>query len=117
MKTERVPITITKKMVQEYEEIFGEQSTLPPTFAMIFYRFIELPWRTTSPAILRKQYGTCEKELDIDETYQCQVILKVNKQRSNHVFYTQSLYLYDQHEEVCSKCVSELVTKSPLQKK
>ncbi|MDQ0351710.1 hypothetical protein J2R98_001527 [Alkalibacillus filiformis] len=117
MKSEKVSVTITNNMIHDFEQIFGKQDTLSPVFPMIFYRYIEVPWETPSPPVLRKQHGTCTKELTVGKTYHCQVVLEAEKQRRNNVFYTQCLYVYDEHGEECVRCVSELVTSSPLQKK
>lgn len=117
MKTEVTPVTLTKKMVEEFEAIIGPQHKLPPTFPMIFYRYIEIPWTSSTPPVLRKQYGTMTKELVVGETYRCQVVLEKERKKRDHTFYTQCLYVYDQNEEVCTNCVSVLVTNSPLQKK
>lgn len=117
MKTERVSVTITKEMVQDFEWIFGKQHTLPPVFPMIFYRYIDIPWQTPSPPILRKQHCTSTKELSIGETYYCQVMQEVEGERRNHMFYTESLFVYDDHGKECSRCVSLLLTRSPLRKK
>ncbi|UOQ50416.1 hypothetical protein MUN88_10350 [Gracilibacillus caseinilyticus] len=112
MKTEIVSVSITKEMVEEFESLFGKQLALPPTFPMIFYRYMDIPWQPQSPPILRKHHGTKNKELSVGETYQCQVKLEVKKQRRNTIFYTETLLVNDEHGEECARCVSYLLTGS-----
>jgi len=117
MKTVMKTVKITKEMVQDFEGIFGVQRLLPPIFPMIFYQYMAIPWYPTSPPILRKQKCTLTKNLLAGRIYYCQVHLEVKKERENYTLYTETLYVYDEQGEECSRCVSVLLTRSPLQKK
>lgn len=117
MKTKKTAISLTKEMIDEFEVVFGKQYTFPPTLPMIFYRYMEVAWEPSSPPILRDQHCACTKELVVGETYLCQVELDNLKQMHGCFFYTQSLFVYDKQGEVCCRCVSKLVTHSPLRKK
>ncbi|MFC2949355.1 hypothetical protein [Virgibacillus sediminis] len=117
MKTELVPITITEEMVREFERIFGRQSKLPPTFPMIFYQYIDIPWRDPTTPILRKQYCTATRELVVGETYHCQVSLEYERQKGTKLFYNQVLTGYDERGEECFRCLSELAANLPSAEK
>ena len=113
MKTDVTLVTITEEMVQHYETIFGKQNRLPPTFPMIFYRFINIPWDYKSAPIHRKQTCVCTKELSIGETYRCVVTLDQETPKEKYTFYTQSLIGYNLEGSECFRCVSELVVRLP----
>lgn len=110
-------MTLTEEMIQQFTVVFGKQYHLPPTFPMIFYRYIEVPWEDPAAPILRKQKCTCSQGLVVGETYQCQVTVEQERQKGNTIFYTQSLTGYDEQGKECFRCVSELVTSSLSQKK
>ena len=61
LKTEMTLVTITEEMVQNYEAIFGKQHRLPPTFPMLFYRYIHVPWDYKELPIHRKQTCVCHQ--------------------------------------------------------
>ena len=90
LKTEMTLVTITEEMVQNYEAIFGKQHRLPPTFPMLFYRYIQVPWDYKAAPIHRKQTCVCHRELSIGESYQCVVTLDQARQKGTYMFYTQS---------------------------
>ncbi|MGP7817929.1 hypothetical protein [Niallia sp. 01092] len=113
MKTEATYVTITEEMVHNYEAIFGKQKKLPPTFPMIFYRYIKVQWNYKGAPIHRKQTCVCSKELSIGETYQCVISLDQEKKKGNYTFYTQSLVGYNSEGSECFRCVSELVVHLP----
>ncbi|WP_445492708.1 hypothetical protein [Niallia sp. 03133] len=113
MKTNETFVTITEEMVQNYEAIFGKQKKLPPTFPMIFYRYIKVPWSFKSAPIHRKQSCVCSKELSIGGKYRCVVTLDQEKKKGKYMFYTQSLFGYNLEGSECFRCVSELVIQLP----
>ena len=113
MKSEMVTVTLTKEMVENYEIIFGKHKSLPPSFPMIFYQFINVPWEYEGAPIHRKQKCYCPKELVCGQTYHCEVILDRKVIRGKNLFYTQSLVGYDEKGEECFRCVSELVVRLP----
>ncbi|RDW19714.1 hypothetical protein [Oceanobacillus chungangensis] len=113
MKSDRVTVTLTEEMVVNYEKIFGKQKSLPPSFPMLFYQFIPLPWEYGGAPIHRKQLCFCQKKLVIGETYRCEVTLDRKVKRGKNSFYTQSLIGYDYMGEECFRCVSELAIRLP----
>lgn len=117
MNTVTAYITITEKMLQDYEAIFGKQVRIPPTFPSIFYREIEVPWHYEGAPIHRKQSCTCSVELSVGERYRCVLTLDQKRQKGNYLFYTQSLTGYDRKGSECFQCVSEFVVHLPLQAK
>lgn len=113
MNSERTVVTISEEMVQNFEVVFGKQTSLPPTFPMIFYRYIEIPWDYKAAPIHRKQTCVCHKELSVGESYQCVVNLDHEMQKGKYTFYTQSLIGYTLEGSECFRCVSELVVQLP----
>lgn len=114
MKTNSEKITVTSEMVQQFENIFGEQKQLPPTFPMIFYPYFTIHWQLTTPPVLRKQYCTSTTPIEVGNTYECQLNLEVKRSNRNVTFYTETLVVYDQDGKECAKCVSHLFTTSTL---
>lgn len=112
MKIETV-VTLTEEMVQEFEAVFGKQLSLPPTFPMIFYRYMEVPWTYAAAPIHRKQSCVCHRELLVGETYRCVVSLDQELQKGKYTFYMQSLVGYDRKGNECFRCVSDLVAQLP----
>jgi hypothetical protein len=112
LKTDHVIVTITKEMVQGFEEIFGKQTKLPPTFPMLFYQYINVPWQYAAAPIHRKQICTCSKELSIGDCFRCTVTLDKEIKKGKYTFYTQTLIGYDLEGSECFQCVSELVVHS-----
>ena len=117
MKTDIKLIKITDKTVQDFEAIFGKQKALPPTFPMVFYQFMDLPWQTESGAVLRKQACQLSQPIVQGQRYYCQIVLNIKRERKHYTLYSETLYLYDMDGKECAKCVSNLFTKSKLQKK
>ncbi len=117
MKTVTAVVTITEKMLQDYEAIFGKQVRIPPTFPCVFYREIEVPWHYEGAPIHRKQSSACYVELEIGERYRCVVTLDQKRQKGDYLFFIQSLIGYDMKGRECFQCVSEFVVHSPLQVK
>lgn len=113
MKSVVTLITLTEELVQEHEAIFGKQLSLPPTFPMVFYRYIKIPWSFKAAPIHRKQMCVCHKELVIGESYQCVVTIDQEVQKGKYTFYTQSLLGYDLEGRECFQCVSNLVVQLP----
>ena len=113
MKSDMIKVTLTEEMVEKYEMIFGKHKSLPPSFPMIFYQFINVPWEYEGAPIHRKQKSFCQKELVIGEIYRCEVTLDRKVKRGNNLFYTQSLVGYDEKGEECFRCVSEFVVRLP----
>lgn len=113
MKKVTTIVTITEEMVQNYEAIVGKQNRLPPTFPMIFYRYIKVPWEFKAAPIHRKQTCECFKELFSGESYRCVVTLDQEIQKGKYMFYTQSLVGYNIEGSECFRCVSELVVRLP----
>ncbi|WP_163536422.1 hypothetical protein [Gracilibacillus sp. YIM 98692] len=111
MKSEKVNITITEEMVDRYEGIFGQQNHLPPTFPMIFYQFIDIPWEYEAVPIHRKQSCVCQRKLLIGESYVCEVTLDRKVKRGKNTFYKQSLVGFDSKGRECFRCVSELAVR------
>lgn len=112
MKSKRVSVTITEKMVESYEAIFGKQNQLPPTFPMLFYKYIEMPWEYEAEPIHRKQKCVCYSQLMIGESYECEVLLDRKVRRGMNTFYTQTLVGFDLGGKERFRCVSELVVRS-----
>lgn len=117
MKSSRVSVTITDRMVEDSKRIFGDQPQLLTILPMLFYRNVDIPWKAVYPPILRRQKNICTKELVVGKFYQCEVLLKNEMKRRNYVFYTQTLLVYDENGDECFQCVSELVTTSLLLRK
>lgn len=111
MKSATVRITITEEMVQDYEKIFGKQIRLSPTFPMIFYKYIPIPWKYENNPIHRKQKCMYQNPLQLGHTYECHVVLDRKMKRGNHIFYTESLLGYDENGEECFRCISEVVVR------
>lgn len=111
MKSERVAVTLTEELVKNYENLFGEHKSLPPSFPMLFYQYIRVPWEYEGAPIHRKQKCSCEKGLVVGETYHCEVLLDRKVKRGGHTFYTQSLVGYDEQGEECFRCVSDLIVR------
>lgn len=112
METELISITITEEMVEDFFTVFGKQKRLPPTFPMIFYRFIPVPWSFKAAPIHRKQKCTCPDELSVGKSYRCIAFLEEEYQKGNYTFYTQTLKGYDSDGRECFRCVSELVVRT-----
>jgi hypothetical protein len=113
MKAEDVIVTITKEMIQGYEKIFGKQKQLPPTFPMLFYQFIHVPWQYEAAPIHRKQTCTCLKTLSVGDRYRCTVTLDKTLSKGKYTFYTQTLVGYDLEGSECFRCVSDLAVRLP----
>lgn len=117
MKAVTAVVTITEKMLQDYEAIFGKQVRIPPTFPMLFYREIEVPWHYEGAPIHRKQSSACYVELEVGERYRCVMMLDQKRQKGDYLFFIQSLIGYDMKGRECFQCVSEFVVHSRLQEK
>lgn len=105
-------MTITEEMVESYEMIFGKQNQLPPTFPMLFYKYIEIPWEYEAEAIHRKQKCVCYSQLMVGESYECEVLLESKVKRGMNTFYTQTLVGFDLAGKESFRCVSKLVVRS-----
>ncbi len=106
-------LTLTEEMVGNFEAVFGKQMSLPPTFPMTFYRYIEVPWTYADAPIHRKQSCVCHRKLSVGERYRCVVSLDQELKKGKYTFYTQSLIGYDMKGNECFRCVSDLVAQLP----
>lgn len=112
MKAEDVIVTITKEMIQGFEKIFGKQPQLPPTFPMLFYQYIHVPWQYEGALIHRKQTCTCLKSLSVGDRFRCTVTRDKEIRKGKYTFYTQTLVGYDLEGSECFRCVSDLAVLS-----
>ncbi|KKB44760.1 hypothetical protein [Bacillus thermotolerans] len=106
-------VTVTKDMIQDYEELFGTQSALSPAFPMTFYRELSVPWTFDASPVHRKQSCRCYEAITCGQTYRCVATLEHRMKKGAYAFYTQTLTGYTPNGKEGFQCVSELVVPLP----
>ncbi|WP_194165606.1 MaoC family dehydratase N-terminal domain-containing protein [Oceanobacillus sp. CFH 90083] len=111
--TEWISTKVTRKEVQEFCTVIGEENLLyqnitvakeagyadiplPPTYPILFWQSIELPWLTDDFTMLQSdQSFSYEHTLIANKTYHCQIQLQKLRTQSNQQFIVHRLSIDD----------------------
>lgn len=102
-KTDKVPVKVSRSEVQAFCQVIGEKSDLytrvqsarlrgyedvllPPTYPILFWQKLAIPWLPENATIVQSEQSFFyEDSLEANKTYECQIeLIKARKLRGNY---------------------------------